>query len=152
MEKTASVDNLIPIFCERISEGQSVCFSPRGVSMLPFIRDGKDSVVISPLTEKLKKYDVILYKRDNGQYVLHRIVETGDTYTLMGDNQFVKETGIFPEQVIAIMTSFQRGSKLYSKNNIIYKLYCRIWYHSLPLRRLYNRGINWLKRRLGGKK
>ena len=74
-QKITSADNLIPVFCERISEGQSVKFSPKGVSMLPFIREGKDSVVISPVTEGLKKYDVVLYKRDSGQYVLHRIVD-----------------------------------------------------------------------------
>ena len=149
-QKITSADNLIPVFCDCIKKGQSVRFSPKGVSMLPFIREGKDSVVISPISEKLEKYDVVLYKRDNGQYVLHRITEIGDSYTLMGDNQFVKETGILPEQIIAVMTSFQRGSKMYSKNNIVYKMYCRLWHHSRRVRRFIKRGFGWLKRHIGG--
>ena len=32
---------------------------PGGVSMLPMLRQGLDQVVLSPLPEKLKKYDNI---------------------------------------------------------------------------------------------
>ena len=40
--------------------------------MLPMLREGKDSVVLSKISEPLRKYDVVLYQRRNGQYVLIR--------------------------------------------------------------------------------
>ena len=109
-----SLDSLMPIIREQLSLGQSVKFSPHGISMLPMIRQGKDSIVLSPLPEKLSKYDIPLYQRANGQYVLHRIVSVGDTYTLMGDNQYIEEKGVTRESMIGVVTAFYRGEKLHS--------------------------------------
>ena len=53
----------------------------------------------------MKKRDIILYKRDSGQYVLHRIVKVKDnTFTLVGDNQHELEHGIRLDQILAIVT------------------------------------------------
>ena len=54
---TASMDELVPVITERLRAGQSVCFSPKGISMLPMLRQGIDTVTLSPLPEKIKKYD-----------------------------------------------------------------------------------------------
>lgn len=79
--------------------------------MLPMLRQGVDSVVLFPLPEKLKKYDLPLYQRDNGQYVLHRVVKSGASYTCIGDNQFDYETGLRHVQMIALVTAFYRGGQ-----------------------------------------
>ena len=44
-----------------------------GKSMFPMLRNKKDTVIIRPFAGKLKKYDVVLYRKRN-MYVLHRIV------------------------------------------------------------------------------
>ena len=36
-----------------------------GVSMFPLLRNRRDTILIRPVTEPLKKYDVPLYKRGN---------------------------------------------------------------------------------------
>ena len=82
------LDDLMPVIREQLDNCVSVRIEPRGTSMMPMIREGFDSVVLSKLPEKPKKYDVILYQRRNGQYVLHRLVKVGETYTFIGDNQF----------------------------------------------------------------
>ena len=123
-------------------------FHFRGVSMLPMLREGKDSVLLSPLPEKLRKYDVPLYRRDDGKYVLHRIVAAGETYTCIGDNQFVYEYGLCHDQMIALVTSFTRGEKEYSVTDWRYRLYCRFWHHSRKLRHFWRRGLGWLRRHL----
>ena len=46
-----------------------------GDSMMPLIRQDRDLLIIEKPDGRLKKYDVPLYKRDNGQYVLHRILK-----------------------------------------------------------------------------
>ena len=51
---------------ERIASGQTVEMSPRGVSMLPIIKEGRDSVILAPVDRPIERYDVILYRRENG--------------------------------------------------------------------------------------
>lgn len=143
-----TMSDLIPIFVERLNAGQKVSFLPMGVSMLPMLRQGIDSVVLSPLPDKLKKYDLPLYQRKNGQYVLHRIVKAGETYTCVGDNQFDLEPGLEHGQMIAVVTAFYRGDKQWRVDSPAHQLYCRFWHYSRPIRHFWRRGIGWLRRHL----
>lgn len=143
-----SLHDLMPLFRQRLAAGQSVQFSPKGNSMLPMLRQGKDSVILSPLPTGLKKYDLPLYQRDDGSFILHRVVQVGDTYTCMGDNQFDEEPGVRPDQMIGLVTAFCRGKRQYSVNHPVYRLYCALWYHSRHLRRFAIRCFRWLKRHL----
>lgn len=133
-EKQLPMETIVSLIRESLSEGKSVRFSPNGVSMRPMLRQGKDSVVLSPVPERLKKYDLPLYQRKDGKYVLHRIVRVGDTYTCLGDNQLKEEAGLKHEQMIALVTGFYRGDRYRSVNGPLYWLYCRLWYF---IRRLY---------------
>ena len=130
------LDDLMPIIRERLAAGESVRFSPHGTSMLPMLKDGRDQVILSPLPAKLKKYDLPLYQRQNGQYVLHRIVKVKDGYTCMGDNQFVPEPGLQYEQMVGIVTGFTHKGKEYSTICLNYKMYCRVWCAARPIRHL----------------
>ncbi len=121
---------LMPLIRERLAEGQSVRFSPKGTSMLPMLRQGVDSVVLSPLQGKLKKYDLPLYQRRDGSFVLHRIVKAGKTYTCIGDNQFQLEHGVRHEQMIGVVTAFYRDKKRWEISSAWYWLYCRLWHFS----------------------
>lgn len=147
-EYHVQMDALMPLFREQLSAGRSVRFSPRGVSMLPMLRQGIDTVTLSPPPEKLKKYDLPLYQRSNGRYILHRVVRVGQTYTCIGDNQFELETGVEHAQIIGLVTSFSRGSREWSVKDFRYRLYCRFWHHSRPFRHFWRRGIGWLRRHL----
>lgn len=142
------MDELVSFMKERLLSGQSIRFSPKGTSMLPMLRQDIDSVVISPLPFKLKKYDLPLFQRTNGHYILHRIVEAGDTYTCMGDNQFVMERGVQHEQMIAVVTAFYRGEREHKTDELSYQMYCRLWYHSRHIRHFWRRGIGWLRRHI----
>ena len=137
----------MPLIEERLAAGQTVRFSPRGGSMLPMLRQGIDSVTLSPVPQRLRKYDLPRYRRDNGQYVLHRVVATeAERYTCMGDNQFRPEHGLRHEQMIAVVTAFARNGREHSTQEWAYRLYCRVWHFSRPLRHLWRRGVNKLRR------
>ena len=142
------LEDLMPIIRETLGNGHTVRLSPKGTSMLPMLRQGRDMVLLSPLPKKLKKYDLPLYQRSNGQYVLHRIVKADNTYTCIGDNQYEKETDLKYEQMIALVTAFYRDGKKYSVTNFGYRTYCRYWYYSRPLRRFLQRARVWLWRLL----
>ena len=140
------MDELVPIFKEQLAAGKSVRFSPKGISMLPMLREGKDTVTLSAAPVRLKKYDIPLYQRNDGKYILHRIVAAGDDYTCVGDNQFVYEKGIRPDQIIAVVTAFSRAEKDHSVKELSYKFYCRFWHYTRALRHFWRRGCGKLKR------
>ena len=145
-ETLSSMEAMVPLMAETLAQGHSVRFSPKGVSMLPMLRQGLDSVVLSPAPGILRKYDIPLYRRDNGQYVLHRIIAVGDTYTCMGDNQFRPEPGVRDDQIIGMVTAFYRGDRRIPVTSPGYRIYCRLWHHTRPLRRFFHRAIGWLRK------
>lgn len=149
-KKSMYLDDLMPVIREQLDNCVPVRIEPRGTSMMPMIREGFDSVVLSKLPKKPKKYDVILYQRRNGQYVLHRLVKVGETYTFIGDNQFEKEKGIAHDQLIAIVSSFYRGEKRISVDKLSYKIYCRVWYNSRYIRHVWKKLIS-LVQHMGAK-
>ena len=138
---------LMPFIREQLAAGESVKFTPQGTSMKPMILGGRDQVIISPKPEKWKKYDISLYQRDNGQYVLHRIVKVGQTFTCIGDNQYEYEEGVRPDQTIAIATGFVRKGKTYSTTQMSYRVYCRCWHWSRGIR-LFFKLIQWKIQRM----
>ena len=128
----------VPLIKERLGAGQKVRYLPfRGVSMLPMLRQKKDSVELSPLPERLKPYDLPLYQRKDGQLVMHRVVAVKeDYYVCLGDNTEMFEK-IYPDQMIGVVSAFKRGEKRIEVSNPGYQLYCRLWRPLRPMRKGY---------------
>lgn len=84
-----------------------------GNSMRPFLKHGRDKICMKKTDRKLRKGDIVFYRRENGQYVMHRILKCGDqSYTLLGDGQIVPESGIRQEQIFARITKVQVRGKM----------------------------------------
>jgi len=140
---TSSAENLIPeeellpLIRERLSAGQRIRYLPfRGVSMLPMLRQGKDSVELAPLPGKLKKYDLPVYQYSSGKVVMHRVVAVkDDCYICLGDNTYSYEE-IHPEQLIALVSAFKRGERRIGVDAWHYRLYCRVWCALYPVRKV----------------
>ncbi len=114
-----------PFMEEQINAGKTVRFAPRGTSMLPMLRQGIDTVVLKKAPDVLKKYDLPLYLRENGQFVLHRVVRVKkDSYVMCGDNQWIRECGIKNKNILAIATGFYREDTFVSCDDRDYKKYC----------------------------
>ena len=140
MNKNAlSLADMMPVIRETLAEGKSVRFNPQGTSMLPMLHPGRDTVVLSPLPETLKKYDLVLYQREDGNFVLHRIVAVDQTYTCMGDHQFHRETGLEQRQMIGLVTEFVRKGKTVKVTALGYRIYCMAWHYSRFFRRCLGR-------------
>lgn len=147
--KQVHLADLYEVMTEKLNAGGTVNFNPRGTSMLPMLHNDGDRVEIKKATEPLKKYDLPLYRRTDGAFVLHRVVRkpsTDGTYTMCGDNQWQLENGITHSQIVGVVTAFYRRGKRYVADNAIYRLYCRIWVGIMPLRHLVIGGKNRLKR------
>lgn len=90
-----------PLLRERLEA--TVVLTVTGGSMLPLLAGGRDRVTLGPVPERLCRGEVLLYRRADGSYVLHRLTGFGQDGTLVfcGDRQTEPERGIRPEQVIA---------------------------------------------------
>lgn len=118
------------------SEGKYVSTTV-GVSMLPLFRNRRDTVVIRPVTEPLKKYDVPLYRRGD-KLILHRIVKVTDNgFIICGDNCENKEFDITDDNIIGIMSEFYRNDKHYTVTHKGYILYSKIHVFLYPLRKAF---------------
>ncbi len=140
-KQTVNLEELMPIIEECLASGGTISIKPRGTSMLPLLKEGRDEVMLGPLPKKLKKYDVVLYQRSNGQYVLHRIVGGEKTYDIIGDNQFEAEK-VQQCQMIGIVNSVTHNGRTFGVNSFLYRVYCRFWHYSRPARRIYHRFIS----------
>ena len=137
MNKQLSIDEMIPLILEQIDRGGRVNFTPAGNSMSPMLRDKSDTVVMTKPTFPLKKYDLVLYVRENGNYVLHRVVDiTDDGYVLRGDNQVQNEYGIKEDNILAIVEEFVRKGKRHSVKSIKYRCYCICRVNTVKIRRM----------------
>lgn len=130
-----NLEQMLPLMIEVLESGSEFSFNPRGISMMPLLHMDGDRVIIKKPEGQLKKYDIPLYRRQNGQFVLHRIVKKprNFTYTLCGDNQRRLEKGIRQEQIIGVVTGFYRKGKFISCRNKLYKLYSFLWVNTRPL-------------------
>ena len=147
-------DELLDLVRAQLAEGQRVRYLPfRGFSMLPMLRQGIDSVELSPLPPRLSKYDLPVYQYPSGKVVMHRVVRVRENdYVCLGDNTYVYEY-IRPEQLIGLVSAFKRGDRRIEVTNPMYRLYSRIWVAIYPLRRtrLWQfciRALRWIRRRL----
>ena len=125
-------------------DGMYVC-TTSGISMKPMLRDRRDTVVITPVSGRLKKYDVALY-RYKGKYLLHRVVKVlPDSYVFCGDNCITCETGVTDADVIGVLSEVWRGEKKLNLNGAGYKLYYRCRTATFGIRRACRRLMGKLK-------
>lgn len=111
-------------------------FVPGGNSMWPTLKNRKQSVVVLAKTQKLKRFDVALYVRSDGAYVLHRVMESTDNgYIMCGDSQYTLEP--VPEnRVIGYMSGFYRGKKYIDCADPKYVKEIENWYGRKLLRKI----------------
>ena len=133
--KVLSPDELIPSLLELLKETDNVPLVISGSSMSPFLVHHRDTVYLSKVRRPLKRGDMILYRRTNGRYILHRIYRTElNSYTLVGDAQTALERGISPDQVLALVTAVHRKEKLLKPGSFWWEFFRLVWIRLVPLR------------------
>lgn len=136
-------------FEKEIEKSGRIIYTNVGDSMMPFIKQGRDVLVISRAEGRLKRYDVPLYKRDSGQYVLHRILKVRENdYVICGDNRCNREYGITDRHIIGVLTGVIRNGREIPVTDRKYRIYVHLWCDFFPLRAIVIRIRQFLKRRL----
>lgn len=128
-------DNIMPLITESFRQGLSVTLPVTGHSMQPLFLHKRDCAVLSPCEPSaLRRGDVPLYQRPDGQYILHRIVRVEkECYVFAGDAQC--ETERLPKTcVLAVMTGFIRKGRSVTCRSVRYRLYAWCWMLLRPVR------------------
>ena len=136
---------------ELINTKGKIIVTPVGVSMMPLIRQGKDTVLISKITQPLKKYDVVLFVRPDGKHVLHRIIKVKKNgYNICGDNQVIVEKNVPLDWIIGVMEGFYRDEDFIPITDINYIKYSKkrvknrkyrfiVWFIKAAFRKIFKK-------------
>jgi len=119
---------------ELLLNGQKVRITVTGNSMMPFLMENRDSVELSAATiNDLRFGQIALIRRDNGVYVLHRVIfKSKNSFYLAGDAQCRVEGPIPPRQLIAVVSAIWRKGKMISPSNMLWRILSFIWWIRLP--------------------
>ena len=135
---------MIPVIEAALHNGKPVEMTVTGNSMKPLLKDRVSSVKLTK-PDNLKKGDVVLFLRNDGHYVLHRIINIHeDLYDIVGDNQLVPDKNIPKEKIIARVASYSRNGKDWKKQDRLYRII-------LPLIKTARRGKRKLVRIIKGR-
>lgn len=131
--------SFIPEICRLIDEGHTATLRLKGVSMRPFLENGRD-VALLEKPDELKVGLPVLAFVNGTHWALHRIVAIdGEKITLLGDGNLSVEY-CQRKDVKAVATVFYRkGCPLDGKGDSIdgwkWRMYSFIWMHLRPIRR-----------------
>ena len=118
------MDSLAELIGIQLAERGRASLTVTGNSMYPMLRNCRDQVELIPVAD-----------RDNGQYILHRIVAmTQDGYICCGDNQSEKEF-VRHDQLLAVVDGFIRNDKKYTLCHPGYQVYVAVCVGLFSIRR-----------------
>ena len=121
---------------QELAQKGFLLYTTVGRSMRPFLRSGEDLMRIQARgEERLRSGDVVLYRRDSGKYVLHRIVRVREKdYILCGDNCWQLEPGIRDDQILGVLTEVIRKGQPMDVAAFGYKVKVNLWWLLYPVR------------------
>ncbi|MBE6272574.1 MAG: hypothetical protein E7097_01615 [Bacteroides sp.] len=120
----------------QIRQGKKVKIRVRGNSMLPFIRNNDEALLIPPTPEKIRKGTPVVAQTDELGIVLHRIHRIdGNRITLLGDGNINQFEHTSPERVIAVVSHYYRGKQTLRTDSLGMRIVGRLWMAAHPWRR-----------------
>lgn len=148
--KVAAPEQIMEPLLGLLEETETVPLVITGSSMTPFLVHGRDTVYLSRPEEPFRRGDMLLYRRNSGAYVLHRVYRVeGERFTMVGDAQTVLEPGIRREQILARVTAVRRKGKLLRSGSFWWEFFEKIWIRLVPVRPLLWRIVNGWKKLFG---
>lgn len=115
--------------CQLLAEGQRQVVVPvTGGSMVPFLHSG-DTAFLDPLPQKLQRGDIVLYRRANKDYVLHRIYKIcpDGSFVMLGDAQQQLEYLVDRSAMCGIVLFVRHKEKLLTPKHLRWRFYRHIW-------------------------
>lgn len=132
-----------------LRQNKAIQIRPQGYSMYPFLIPERDEVIIESVDpHKIKRGDVILYRRPGSILVLHRVYRHDRTgiYTV-GDNQTAIEGPIEEEVVKGILAGRVRDGKFVPVSAPMYRITSGIWLRLRIFRPVIGKTIRFFLRK-----
>lgn len=112
--KNIKMAELLPFIEEAFNRNTTFKIPVTGTSMNPFLVQGRDFVLLRKTDLPLEIGDIPLYRRDDGTFVLHRIVGKDENgYIMCGDNQFLLEKNITDRHIVGVVCTVCRDGKTF---------------------------------------
>lgn len=126
------------IIQKEIALHQKVRIYPQGYSMWPFLQEGRDSVIVKPLSlSRMHRGDILLYRRKDQILVLHRLYrKKKNGFFMTGDNQRQIEGPVAPRDILGVVTTIQRKQHTFSRFHPLWLLTSHLWLLLRPVRPL----------------
>lgn len=148
--KVIDTESFLSVLCELAQEGKQVSTIVTGGSMLPFLSGGRDYVYLVKPKRNLRKGDVVLFRRTNGDFVLHRIKKIKDDGVyLIGDRQYDTEGPVKTDQILALAIGAKRKGRDISQKSLVWLFYSRVWINTVRIRPFLFRMIGLFHRKSG---
>ena len=117
-----------------------------GNSMLPFLKNGRDTVLLQK-SDTLKRGQILFFRRRNGMFILHRIrkIYPDGRILVNGDAQSWCET-VMPDQAAAVVRGIVRNGKITDPDRLWIRLRDAFWYPTRPVRPWIFRVVTFFRR------
>lgn len=138
MQRSISNRDFFDYVERTIEEGHSVTIPVKGVSMHPFIRNGKDKAVLSPFCESEIRVGAVVLFRYRGAHVMHRIISRdGEQLTMQGDGNNIRnvEKAALSDVVALVRYIIKPSGRTVDLLSAAQMRKFRLWRRLNPLRR-----------------
>lgn len=118
---------------QAVAQGGSFVLTVTGSSMCPTLKPGRDQVCLTA-PGKIRKGDILFFRREHGGYVLHRCIGMKNgIYIVNGDSQNWTEA-VLPEQIVAVASRICRKGRWMDCGSVSLRLYGCLWPATRKLR------------------
>lgn len=125
--KQTDAKALMALVLPMIEQGKTVKITVTGFSMYPLVSSRRDAVLLAK-AEDIKVGDVPLFVREDGSYILHRLVgEKDGAFVAMGDYETEKEYPVYRENIVAKAVGFYRKGRYIDCQSAGYRVYSFVW-------------------------
>ena len=143
-QQVAKLAQLSSVMQEKLREGGSVTFSPRGSSMLPMLRAYGDKVTLIEPPARMKTGTVALFilKNPDGspKFVLHRLVRVnGSKLTFCGDRRLECDPPVDHSDVLGVVSDYVSRGRRHTVKEPLYRLYSFWMVHTVSVRKVTRR-------------
>ena len=129
-----SLYEYLPEVMDVIRSGEGIAITVTGSSMMPFLRDSRDRVLLQQ-KPRYRRGDVVLFTLPDGRYILHRIVRIQkDRMLTCGDGNIAADGWTLMENVLCAATRFERNGRIHNLESFLWRLLGLVWMRLFPIR------------------
>ncbi|MBR2134591.1 MAG: S24/S26 family peptidase [Eubacterium sp.] len=109
-----TMQELMPLVADELASGKEVMLTVKGVSMMPFLRHNKDSIIMTALNGRsINIGDLVMFRRADGSYAMHRIcrINADGSFDIVGDAQLKCDENITYDMLVAYVPRVIKNGK-----------------------------------------